>query len=75
MIFDTHRFVKRLTDAGMTPRLAEALTLEAARVYPCDFLVKQDLEQFGTRMVALITWTVGTMMLVSGILVVAAITL
>ena len=75
MIFDTHRFVKRLTDAGMAPRLAETLAFETARVCPCDFLTKQDLEQFGTRMVALITWTVGTMMLVSGIIVVAMITL
>lgn len=57
----------------MDPRLAEALTLEVARVCPCDFLTKQDLEQFGTRMVALFTWTVGTIMLVSGIVVVAAI--
>ena len=82
MIFDTYRFVKRLTAVGMAPRLAEALAVEAARVCPCDFLTKQDLEQFRTRMIArmrqttheVIKWTLVTELL-TGILVVAAIKL
>ena len=82
MIFATHRFVKRLTAAGMAPRLAEALALEAGRVCPCNFLTKPYMEQFTTRMIArirqtaheIIMWTL-VMMLITAILVISALKL
>ena len=82
MLVATHRFVKRLTATGMAPRLAEALTLEVARVYPCNFLTKPHVEPLTTRMIARIRQTaheiiMGTliMMRLTAILVIATLKL
>ena len=42
--FDTHRFVKRLTEAGMPEAQAEILADEQARVIDERLATKQDIE-------------------------------
>ncbi|MCX8085318.1 MAG: CCDC90 family protein [Rhodocyclaceae bacterium] len=65
--FDTHKFVKQLTEAGMPLRQAEILAEEQARLIDDRLATKDDLERLELRL----TLRLGTMMAAS-IAVVAA---
>ena len=43
IIFDTHRFVKRMTDAGLAPPIAEALADEQAQLLERNLATKEDI--------------------------------
>ena len=45
MIFDTHQFIKRMTDAGFTPTQAEALSEEQINLINNNLATKQDVVQ------------------------------
>lgn len=59
--FDTHKFVKQLTEAGMPLRQAEILAEEQARLIDERLATKDDLERLELRL----TLRLGTMMAVS----------
>lgn len=65
--FDTHKFVKQLTEAGMPLRQAEILAEEQTRLIDERLATKDDLERLELRL----TLRLGTMMAAS-IAVVAA---
>lgn len=65
--FDTHKFVKRLTDAGMPLQQAEILAEEPSRLMDARLATKDDLERLELRL----TLRLGTMM-AAAIAVVAA---
>jgi len=65
--FDTHKFVKLLTEAGMPLRQAEIIAEEQARLIDDRLVTKDDLERMELRL----TLRLGTMMAAS-IAVVAA---
>jgi hypothetical protein len=65
--FDTHKFVKSLTEAGMPLRQAEILAEEQARLIDERLATKDDLERLELRL----TLRLGTMMAAS-IAIVAA---
>lgn len=44
--FDTHKFVKRMTEAGMSEATAEALADEHLRLIQGELATKRDLEEF-----------------------------
>ena len=44
VIFDTHQFIKRKTDAGFTPTQAEALCDERSKLINNNLATKQDIE-------------------------------
>ena len=44
IIFDTHRFVKRMTDAGLAPPIAEALADEYTQLLERNLSTKTDIE-------------------------------
>ena len=44
VIFDTHQFIKRMTDAGFTPTQAEALCDERIKLINNNLATKQDIE-------------------------------
>ena len=46
MIFDTHQFIKRMTEAGFTPTQAEALCDEQIKRINNNLTTKQDIEKF-----------------------------
>ena len=43
--FDTHRFIKRMTEAGMAEQTAEALADEQMRLIQGELATKQDIKQ------------------------------
>lgn len=43
LLFDTHAFIKRMTDAGMPPQQAEALAYEQLRILSDNLATKSDL--------------------------------
>ena len=45
MIFDTHQFIKRMTDAGFTPTQAEALCDERIKLINNNLATKQDIQE------------------------------
>ena len=45
VIFDTHHFIKRMTDAGFTPTQAEALSDEQIKLINNNLATKQDVVQ------------------------------
>ena len=45
VIFDTHHFIKRMTDAGFTPTQAEALSDEQIKLINNNLATKQDIEK------------------------------
>lgn len=45
IIFDTHRYVKRLTDAGLASPIAEALADEQAQLVENKLATKEDIRQ------------------------------
>ena len=51
--FDSHRFVKRLTNAGVSEEVAEILAEEhASRFVPADVATKADVAEVGSEVVA-----------------------
>ena len=44
--FDTHKFVKRMTETGMSEATAEALADEQLRLIQGELATKRDLEEF-----------------------------
>ena len=50
IVFDTHRFVKRLTDAGLQPSIAEALAEEQAQLVENKLATKADLHELEARL-------------------------
>lgn len=58
MTFDTHKFVKRLTEAGMPTIQAEILAEEQARLIDERLATKDDLERLELRL----TLRLGSMM-------------
>ena len=45
MIFDTHQFMKRMTEAGFTPTQAEALCDEQIKLINNNLATKQDIQE------------------------------
>ena len=45
IIFDTHRYVKRLTDAGLSSPIAEALADEQAQLVENKLATKEDIRR------------------------------
>ena len=70
MTFDTYKFVKRLTDAGMPEGQAEVLADEQARLVEDRLATKRDLAILRTELTHALTIRLGGM-LVTGIVVVA----
>ena len=68
IIFDTHRFVKRMTDAGLATPIAEVLADTQAQILESNLATKTD----PARLEAKITkWNVGTMFAFGSITVAA----
>ena len=78
-VFDTHRFVKRLTDAGMEEAVAEALADEQANLLRENLATKADLaateaklmERMAELKAELLKWTYGALIAQAGIIVAA----
>ncbi len=68
IIFDTHRFVKRMTDAGLATPVAEALADEQAQILESNLATKADLARLEAK---IIKWNVGTMLAFGSIIVAA----
>lgn len=79
LVFDTHRFVKRLTDAGMDEAVAEALADEQANLLRENFATKAGLaateaklmERMAELKAELLKWTYGALIAQAGIIVAA----
>ena len=73
--FDTHRYVKRLTEAGMTPRLAETLADEQKQLVDSKLAAKEDIRRLELTIAEtkadLIKWLVGSLLGFSTIIVAA----
>ena len=69
--FDTHKFVKRLTEAGMPVQQAEILAEEQAELIDERLATKDDLERLELRL----TLRLGTMMAASVAIVAALVKL
>ena len=61
LVFDTHAFVKELTDAGMPEAQAEVLVRTQARLIDEQLATKRDLKELELRL----TVRLGTMMVVA----------
>ena len=68
--FDTHTFVKRLTQAGMPEAQAEVLADSQAKLIDEKLATKHDLKELETRLTHQLTIRLGSMLVV-GIGVVA----
>ena len=68
IIFDTHRFVKGATDAGLTPSVAEFLADEYAQLLDSNLATKTDLARFEAR---IIKWNVGATFTFGGLILAA----
>ncbi len=68
--FDTHTFVKRLTQAGMPEAQAEVLADSQAKLIDEKLATKYDLKELETRLTLQLTIRLGSMLVV-GIGVVA----
>ena len=79
LVFDTHRFVKRLTDAGMEEAVAEALADEQANLLRENLATKAGLaateaklmERMAELKAELLKWTYGALIAQAGIIVAA----
>ena len=75
--FDTHRFVKRLTDTGFTEAQAEALADEQVNLLNSNLATKHDLEavkadlerQMETHKADLLKWMLGALIAQGGVIV------
>ena len=64
--FDTHRFVKRLTETGFTEAQAEVLADEQVNLLNSNLATKQDLEALKAD---LFKWMVGALIAQGGVIV------
>ena len=64
--FDTHRFVKRLTDTGFTEAQAEVLADEQVNLLNSNLATKQDLESVKAD---LLKWMIGALIAQGGVIV------
>ena len=64
--FDTHRFVKRLTDTGFTEAQAEVLADEQVRLLNDNLATKQHLAELKGE---LLKWMIGAMIAQTGVIV------
>ena len=65
IVFDTHAFVKELTDAGMPEPQAEVLARTHAKLIDEKLATKQDLEALELRLTLRLTIRLGSMMVVA----------
>ena len=76
--FDTHRFVKRLTESGFTEQQAETLAEEHVTLLNANLATKADISKLETRMEAiesdLMKWLIGAL-IAQGALIVALVKL
>ena len=79
VIFDTHACVKRMTEAGVEPHVAEAFAAEQVRILENHIATKADIEQLRAATktdlaqleARLIKWNLGIMMAFASILIAA----
>ena len=64
--FDTHRFVKRLTESGFTEKQAETLANERVALLNADLATKSDLAAVKAD---LLKWLVGALIAQGGLIV------
>ena len=64
--FDSHRFVKRLTDNGFTEKHAEALADELVALLNTNLATKADLEAVKAD---LLKWMIGALIAQAGLIV------
>ncbi len=71
--FDTHRFVRRLTDGGFTEEQAETLAEEHVALLNANLATKADIVKVETRIesvkVDLMKWLIGAMIAQGGLVV------
>lgn len=71
--FDTHRFVKRLTETGFTEAQAEALADEQVTLLNSNLATKQDILAIKADMEALkadlLKWMIGALIAQGGVIV------
>lgn len=61
--FDTHRFIKQLTEAGMAESQAEVIANQQAQLIEDRLATKDDLERLELRLTANITkWVAGLLL-------------
>ena len=65
IVFDTHAFVKELTDAGMPEPQAEVLARTRAKLIDEKLATKQDLKALELRLKHDLTVRLGSMMVVA----------
>ena len=65
IVFDTHAFVKELTDAGMPEPQAEVLARTHAKLIDEKLATKQDLKALELRLKHDLTLRLGSMMVVA----------
>ncbi len=65
IVFDTHAFVKELTDAGMPEPQAEVLARTHAKLIGEKLATKQDLKELELRLKHDLTLRLGSMMVVA----------
>ena len=63
--FDTHAFVKELTEAGMPEAQAEVLARSQARLINEELATKQDLKELELRLKHDLTVRLGSMMVIA----------
>ena len=64
--FDTHRFVKRLTESGFTERQAETLAEEHIALLNANLATKADIEALKVEM---LKWLLGALIAQGGLIV------
>ena len=71
--FDTHHFVKRLTESGFTEQQAETLAEEHVTLLNANLATKADISKVETRMEAiksdLMKWLIGALIAQGGLIV------
>ena len=71
--FDTHRFVKRLTESGFTERQAETLAEEHVTLLNANLATKADIAEVKAQIEAvkadLLKWLFGALMAQGGLIV------
>ena len=71
--FDTHRFVKRLTESGFTEKQAETLAEEHVGLLNANLATKADMAEVKAEMARvkadLLKWTIGALIAQGGLIV------
>ena len=65
IVFDTHAFVKELTEAGMPEAQAEMLARSQANLIDEKLATKEDLKELELRLTMRLTMRLGSMMVVA----------